>query len=348
MTPAWWAQPCPTPNLAAAEQARARQLVLTKPPGSLGVLEDVAVQLAALQGTERPAVHRVWISVFAADHGVAAEGVSAFPQAVTGEMVRNFAGGGAAISVLARSLGATLDVVNLGTVNDPGEIDGVVRAIVAPATANFCHAPAMDHAQLQAALQAGSDRITHALEAGVDLFIGGEMGIANTTAATALACALLDESPDGLAGAGTGLDSAGIAHKAAVVARALQRHAQAREPQEQLRCLGGFEIAALVGAYIAAAQSRMPVLVDGFITTAAALCAVRLNPGVRDWLLFSHRSHERGHARLLDALQARPLVDLGLRLGEGSGAAVAVPLLQAACTLHAGMATFAQAGVSRA
>ncbi|HEY0504069.1 MAG TPA: nicotinate-nucleotide--dimethylbenzimidazole phosphoribosyltransferase [Lysobacter sp.] len=348
MNPVWWIQPCPLPDALAAADARARQLMLTKPPGSLGVLEDVAVQLAALQGSERPAVQRVWISVFAADHGVAAEGVSAFPQAVTGEMVRNFAGGGAAVSVLARALGATLDVVNLGTVNDPGDIDGVARAIVAPSTANFCGHAAMDHAQLQASLQAGADRVALALEAGADLFIGGEMGIANTTAATALACALLDAGPDALVGAGTGLDAAGIARKADVVARALQRHAGVREPLEQLRCLGGFEIAALAGAYIAAAQSRIPVLVDGFIATAAALCAVRINPGVREWLLFSHRSHERGHARLLEALQARPLVDLGLRLGEGSGAAVAVPLLQLACALHAGMATFAQAGVSRA
>lgn len=322
--------------------------MLTKPPGSLGVLEDIVVQLAALQGCERPALRRVWISVFAADHGVAAEGVSAFPQAVTGEMVRNFAGGGAAISVLARALGATLDVVTLGTVNDPGEVDGVVRAVIAPSTANFCEQPAMEHAQLQAALQAGADRVAQALDAGADLFIGGEMGIANTTAATALACALLDEAPAQLAGAGTGLDGAGIARKVDVIERALRRHAGARDPLEQLRCLGGFEIAALAGAYIAAAQSRVPVLVDGFIATAAALCAVRLNPGVRDWLLFSHRSHERGHARLLDAVQARPLVDLGLRLGEGSGAAVAVPLLQMACALHANMATFAQAGVSRA
>jgi nicotinate-nucleotide--dimethylbenzimidazole phosphoribosyltransferase len=344
----WWTQPCPSPDTAASAAARARQLALTKPPGSLGVLEDVVERLAGLQGCDRPVVRGVWISVFVGDHGVAEEGVSAFPQAVTGEMVRNFAGGGAAISVLARALGARLDVVNLGTVNDPGEVDGVVRRVIAPSTANFCDRPAMEHVQLQAALQAGADRVAQALEARTELFIGGEMGIANTTSATALACALLDEAPTALAGAGTGLDGPGIARKAEVVARALQRHAGARDALEQLRCLGGFEIAALAGAYIAAAQSRIPVLVDGFITTAAALCAVRLNPGVRDWLLFSHRSQERGHARLLEALQARPLVDLRLRLGEGSGAAVAVPLLQLACTLHMEMATFAQAGVSRA
>ncbi|GAA5074048.1 nicotinate-nucleotide--dimethylbenzimidazole phosphoribosyltransferase [Lysobacter panacisoli] len=347
MTPAWWSRPCASFDTAAAGAARIRQQSLTKPPGSLGALEDIAIRLAAMQAVERPAMKRVWISVFAADHGVAAEGVSAFPQVVTGEMVRNFSSGGAAISVLARSLGARLDVVNLGTVNDPGEIRGVTRAVIAPQTANFCEAPAMTVEQLDTALRVGAERVAQALEDGADLFIGGEMGIANTTSAAALACALLGESPAMLAGAGTGLDGDGIARKIAAIERALQRHEAARDPLEQLRCVGGFEIAALTGAFVAAAQARMPVLVDGFITTAAALTAVRLNPEVRDWLLFAHRSHERGHARLLDALQAQPLLDLGLRLGEASGAAIAVPLLRLACELHSGMATFAQAGVSQ-
>ncbi len=348
MTDAWWSQPCPSPDVAAAQSAHARQGVLTKPPGSLGMLEDIAVWYAARQGSERPRVERVWISVFAADHGVAAEGVSAFPQAVTGEMVRNFIGGGAAISVLARAVGAALDVVHLGTVNDPGAIAGVHRAVIAPSTANFCDDAAMTSAQVAAAMQVGAERVALALDADADLFIGGEMGIANTTAATALACALLEESPDALAGAGTGLDDAGIAHKRAVVRRALSRHADAIDTLERLRRLGGFEIAALAGAYIAAAQARIPVLVDGFIATVAALVAVRLNAGVRDWLLFAHRSHERGHARVLAALDARPLLDLGMRLGEASGAAMAVPLLRMACALHRDMATFEQAGVSQA
>ena len=346
MNTAWWAKPAATPDRHAADAARVRQQTLTKPPGSLGRLESLAEHLAACQGVTCPKVDKVWVSVFAADHGVAEEGVSAFPQVVTGEMVRNFASGGAAISVLARMLGATLDVVNLGTVNDPGEIDGVLRAIIAPSTANFIHAPAMTREECEAALRIGAERVARAREAGADLFIGGEMGIANTTAATALACALLDESPAPLAGAGTGLDDAGIARKIAVVERALHLHADAIDPFERLRRLGGFEIAALAGACIGAAQARLPVLVDGFIVTAAVLAAVRMNPSVREWLLFSHRSRERGHARLLDALDAEPLLDLGLRLGEGSGAAVAVPLLRTACALHAGMATFAQAGVS--
>jgi len=348
MNQAWWARLCAAPDADAERLARVRQGVLTKPPGSLGRLEDLAVWCAARQGTDRPGIERVWISVFAADHGVADEGVSAFPQAVTGEMVRNFVIGGAAIAVLARQLGARLDVVNLGTVNDPGEIPGVHRVTIAPATANFCNAAAMTHEQLGAAMQAGADRVALALDHDADLFIGGEMGIGNTTTATALACALLRESPDALVGAGTGLDEAGIARKCDVVKRALARHADADEACEQLRRLGGFEIAALTGAYIAAAQSRLPVLVDGFITTVAALAAVRMNESVREWLCFSHRSHERGHARVLDALHAQPLLDLRMRLGEASGAAVAVPLLRMACALHREMATFEQAGVSRA
>lgn len=348
MIPDWLSTPCAQPDAGALQAARARQAQLTKPPGSLGQLETLAARLASLQRTPRPRADTIWISVFAADHGVATEGVSAFPQAVTGEMVRNFASGGAAISVLARALGATLDVVNLGTGNDPGDIPGVRRAIIAPSTANFCQQPAMTAPQLAAALDAGAQSVRLAQAAGAELFIGGEMGIGNTTAATALACALLQASPMELAGAGTGIDAAGIARKRAVVERALTRHAEVLAPVEQLRCLGGFEIAALVGAYIAAAQAGMPVLVDGFITTVAALTAVRIQPGVRDWLLFGHRSQERGHTVVLSAMNAEPLLDLGLRLGEASGAAAAVPLLRLACALHNGMATFAQAGVSEA
>lgn len=344
----WLSAPCAQPDVERAEAARSHQLQLTKPPGSLGTLEAVAIQLAALQRSPKPAVDRVWISVFAADHGVAEEGVSAFPQVVTGEMVRNFATGGAAISVLARSLDAKLDVVNLGTVNDPGDIPGVRRAIIAPCTANFCKGPAMTEAQLDAALTIGAQSVRDALKSEAQLFIGGEMGIANTTAAAALASALLDEPPSSLAGAGTGLNAAGIQHKVSVLERALARHVTATTALEQLRCLGGFELAALVGAYIAAAQAGLPVLVDGFISTAAALAAVSIQPDVRPWLLFSHRSKEHGHARLLMALNAEPLVDLGLRLGEASGAAAVVPLLRLACALHNGMATFEQAGVSTA
>ncbi|HEX7324191.1 MAG TPA: nicotinate-nucleotide--dimethylbenzimidazole phosphoribosyltransferase [Rhodanobacteraceae bacterium] len=348
MNHAWLFQPCPQPNVERGAAARRRQAQLTKPPGSLGRLEDLAVWLAGRQLTHPPSAERIWISVFAADHGVAEEGVSAFPQAVTGEMIRNFAHGGAAISVLARTLGATLEVVNLGVVNDPGEVTGVRRAVIAPATANFCKSSALTKVQLDTALAVGRASVELALASGAQIFIGGDMGIGNTTAATALACALLGMAPTTLVGAGTGLDAAGIAHKARVIEAALRRHARAKLPLERLRCLGGFEIAALAGAYIAAAQAGLAVLVDGFIATAAALAASRANPGTRNWLLFSHRSQEHGHAALLAALDARPLLDLGLRLGEASGAALAVPLLRLACALHNGMATFAEAGVSDA
>jgi len=335
--------------------ALARQAQLTKPPGSLGQLEALAVRLSAMQGVERPVVDHAAIAIFAADHGVAAENVSAFPQAVTGEMVKNFARGGAAISVLAKTLGARLEVVNLGTVNDPGELPGVVRAAIASSTANFAVEPAMTETQLAQALQAGRNSVLRAREHGAQIFIGGEMGIANTTSASAIACALLHESPQLLAGPGTGLDSKGVAHKAAVIQRALELHGFLPYPAggageegalDVLRHVGGFEIAALAGAYLAAAQNGVPVLVDGFISSVAALAAVRLNPDVRNWMLFAHTSAEPGHQRVLAALDAQPLLQLGMRLGEGSGAATALPLLRLACALHNGMATFAEAAVS--
>lgn len=344
----WMTEPCRVPDAAFARVATQRQATLTKPPGSLGRLEEAAILLASLQGREWPRVDRVHIAVFAADHGLAADGVSAFPQAVTGEMVRNFATGGAAIAVLASELGATLDVVDLGTVNDPGEIPGVRREIIAASTANIRRDEAMSDAQLRAALRAGRRSVERAMAGGAELFVGGEMGIGNTAVASALACALLGRTPDELTGAGTGLDDAGIARKTAIVAEVLRFHEHALSlPREALRRVGGFEIAALVGAFTAAAQRGLPVLVDGFIATVAALVAVRMQADVRPWLIFAHRSHERGHDAVLDALHAEPLLDLHMRLGEASGAAMAVPLLRMACALHGSMATFAEAGVSQ-
>ncbi len=343
----WLARPCAALNETARTAALARQGQLTKPPGALGRLEDLAVQLAAWQGAEQPVMEQVHIAIFAADHGVAEEGVSLFPQAVTAEMVRNFARGGAAISVLARQLNATLEVVNLGTVSAVEPLDGVRDERIAAGTANFARQPAMSAGQCDAALQAGRNAALRAKQQGAQLFIGGEMGIANTTSAAAIACSLLSAAPDALAGPGTGLDRAGVSHKAQVIAKALSlHHAAAGQPLEVLRCVGGFEIAGLAGAYVAAAQNGLPVLVDGFISSVAALVAVRINPALREWLLFAHTSAEPGHQRVLDALGAQPLLQLGMRLGEGSGAAAAVPLLQLACALHRGMATFAEAGVS--
>jgi nicotinate-nucleotide--dimethylbenzimidazole phosphoribosyltransferase len=341
----WWKQACRRPDAAIERAALARQALLTKPAGSLGQLETLAVTLAALQGREAPSAERVAITVFAADHGIAARGVSAFPQAVTQQMIANFADGGAAISVLARALNARLEVVDVGSVNEGPVPAGVVDARVAAGTADFSQGPAMTAAQLEQALDAGRAAIARAGQ--VDLFIAGDMGIANTSAATALACALLDALPQMLVGPGTGLDAAGVGRKAAVIAEALALHAaHLRSPDAVLARLGSFEIAAIAGSYIACAQAGVPVLVDGFIASSAALCAIHLNHAVRPWLLFAHRSAEPGHARMLAAMAACPLIDLDLRLGEASGAAVAVPLLRLACLLHNEMATFASAGVA--
>lgn len=345
MSHQWFEDPISAPDATVLAAARERQTQLTKPPGSLGRLEELGITLAAMQGVQQPRLEKIWITVFAGDHGVVAEGVSAFPQVVTAEMVRNFARGGAAISVLAREWNARLEVVNVGTVRPLEELPGVLDARVGPGTANFVHEPAMDVDRLREALAAGHDSAERAAIGGAHLFVGGEMGIGNTTSAAAVACALLGLPAAQLAGPGTGLDAAGVGRKALVIERALARHRSDR-PLEALQRLGGFEIAALTGAYLRCGQLGLPALVDGFITTAAALVAVRLRPELAAWLFFAHCSAEPGHRRLLDALEAKPLLDLGMRLGEGSGAAVAMPILRAAAALHARMATFAEAGVS--
>jgi len=330
----------------AQEQARARQRQLTKPPGSLGRLEQLAIDLAGWQGNSLPRLERVRVRVFAADHGIASEGVSAFPQVVTVEMIRNFARGGAAISVLARRAGANFRAINLGTVNPLPKADANHPAVrnlqLAPGSANICRQPAMDQPLLVAALAAGAEEAVDC-----DLFIGGEMGIANTATTAALTSALLALPATQTVGTGTGVDDVGLDRKRDAVNRALALHQpHCHSALETLRRLGGLEIAALTGAYIAAAQRGIPSLVDGYICTAAALIACRINPGVRDWLLFGHRSQEPGHQHLLAALNADPLLDLGLHLGEGSGAATALALLHSACDLHCEMATFSEADIS--
>lgn len=344
--PSCWTQQLPKPDEHSFQRAAERQQVLTKPPGSLGQLEQLAIQLAGLQGKEHPTIDPVRITVFAGDHGVCEEGVSAFPQEVTAQMIANFASGGAAISVMAKHLGASLEVVNLGTVGEVSVLPGVRDEQIAPATANLAVTSAMTETQVCAALASGDAAAERAASAGCRLFIGGDMGIGNTTSAAALACALLEASPEALVGPGTGLDLAGVSHKSAVVSRALKRHGNNTDPLSVLASLGGFEIAALAGAILGCAARSVPVLVDGFIVSVAALVAVRQQPELRNWLLFAHRSAEPGHQTVLEALDAKPLLDLGMRLGEGSGAAVAVPLLRAACALHNGMASFADAGVS--
>ncbi len=338
--------PIAPPDAVFYQRALDRQAQLTKPPGSLGMLEQLAVKLAALQRRDDPQIENIHISIFAADHGIAAEGVSAFPQAVTAEMVKNFAVGGAAVNVLARQVNAHFEVVDVGLLK-PVDLLSVIRQRAAAGTKNFKIKPAMTEAQLEIALAAGRAAVSRALAARADIFIGGEMGIANTCSASAMTAALLDVPVADITGAGTGLNAGQIRHKAAVIAQALQTHRQRlTTPLAVLQTLGGFEIAALAAAYISAAQQSLPVLVDGFISSVAALLAARINPDCQSWFFYGHRSGEKGHQRVLAALAAEPILQLGMRLGEASGAVMAVPVLQMACRLHNEMATFTQAHVS--
>ena len=347
MFPEWVYADCPAISLRHRDTALARQGELTKPAGALGRLETLAVELAALQHTDRPSADQVPITIFAGDHGIAAQGVSAYPQAVTIAMMANFAGGGAAISVLARELGSQLEVVDAGTLAE-APLPGVVTDKPRRGSRDFSKQAALEAAEVAFGLGCGQRAVARASMQKPDLLIFGEMGIGNTTTAATVAAALLGTEPDLMAGNGTGLDSAGRAHKAQVIAAALSHHgfgASDVSVERVLCAVGGLEIAAIAGAIIAAAHSGIPVLVDGFIVSVAALSAVRLNPSCRPYLLFSHRSSEQGHRLLLKALDAHPLLDLDLRLGEGSGAALAVPILRLACALHNRMATFSEAAV---
>jgi nicotinate-nucleotide--dimethylbenzimidazole phosphoribosyltransferase len=345
MLPDWITQKCPEISADHREAAIARQAQLTKPTGALGRLEQLAIELAGLQATERPRAARVPIIIFAGDHGVVAQGVSAYPQAVTIAMMANFASGGAAISVLARELGSTLEVVDAGTLAEAA-MPGIVMDKPRHGTRDFSIESALTPAELAFAFEAGQRAVTRAQANQPDLLIFGEMGIGNTTTSAAIAAGLLGISAEEIAGSGTGVDAAGRAHKARVIDAAIARHGVAGAPAENILCaVGGLEIAAISGAIVAAAQARIPVLIDGFIVSVAALAAVRLNPSCQPFLLPSHQSAEQGHRLVLRALNAQPLISLDLRLGEGSGAAIALPLVRSACALHNDMATFAQANV---
>ena len=343
----WINQPLAALNDSAKERGLERQGQLTKPPGSLGSLEAMAVRLCAMQGVDKPNVDNAQVVVFAGDHGIAAEGVSAFPQVVTGEMVKNFSRGGAAICALARQNNAAFEVVNLGTVVDLSTMENIVDNTIMAGTDNFSQQPAMTLAQLAQAMAAGKAAVDRAADNGVTLFIGGDMGIANTTAATALAAWATGESVTALVGPGTGLDAQGVAHKGQVIEAALAKHASAMiSPVDALRHVGGLEIAALTGAYIRAAQVGMAILVDGFITTSAAILAAKIQPQITGWMFFAHASAEPGHQAMMASIGAETILDLGMRLGEGSGAGVALSILKSACVTHNEMATFAEASVS--
>lgn len=326
--------------------AQARQDQLTKPRGALGRLESLSIQLAGMTGQTVPRLAHKVVLVMAGDHGVAAEGVSAYPQSVTGQMVLNFLAGGAAINVLARQNNVRVVVADLGVAAPLPRRPGLVDAKIGAGTANLAHGPAMSREQAQRALQAGAELAAREIAAGLDILGVGEMGIGNTTPAAAVAAALTGQDPAQVVGRGTGLDDAALAHKVDIVRQALA--ANRPDPNDGLDLLakvGGFEIGGLAGAMLAAAAQRRPVMVDGFITTAAAMIAVTLNPALKPYLIAAHRSAEPGHDAMLAWLGLEPLLDLGMRLGEGTGAVLGMGLADAAGRILAEMATFGEAGV---
>ncbi|NOC90319.1 nicotinate-nucleotide--dimethylbenzimidazole phosphoribosyltransferase [Ruegeria sp. HKCCD6604] len=316
----------PGPDATAAQGAAERNGQLTKPPGALGRLEDLAIWYAGWRGDARPQIAAPQVIVFAGNHGVTAQGVSAFPSEVTVQMVMNFEHGGAAINQLARAAGATMDVHALDLDNP---------------TADFTQAPAMTEAELLDALRTG----WQAVDPQADLLVVGEMGIGNTTPAAAIACALFGGDAADWTGRGTGVDDAGLTNKTRVVAEGVALH-KSEDGLEILRCLGGREIAAMAGAIVAARILRIPVILDGFICTAAAACLWRLSDTALDHAVAGHQSAEAAHGAVLAKLGKEPLLSLGLRLGEGSGGALAINILKSAVACHSGMATFAEAGVS--
>jgi nicotinate-nucleotide--dimethylbenzimidazole phosphoribosyltransferase len=337
----------PSLDQACMAAARARQDTLTKPQGSLGRLEELSIQLAGIYGQPIPSIKGKVIIVMAGDHGVVAEGVSAFPQEVTAQMVLNFLRGGAAINVLARQAGARISVVDMGVAAEmPPHPDLIVRK-VAPGTSNMAIGPAMTRAQAEQAIQAGIEIVEAEIERGLDVVGTGEMGIGNTTPSAAIAAALTGKSPAQIAGRGTGLDDAGLKHKIAVIERALAvNQPNPEDGLDVLAKVGGFEIGGLAGLIIGAAAHRKAVVIDGFISTAAAMIAVSLCPQVKPYLIAAHRSKENGHGIMLEWLGLKPLLDLDLCLGEGTGAALAFPILEASLAILREMATFGEAGVS--
>jgi nicotinate-nucleotide--dimethylbenzimidazole phosphoribosyltransferase len=343
----------PTPDAQAETAARERQTQLTKPPGALGRLEELACWFAGRLRSPTPEMPRCEIFVFAGDHGVATRGVSAFPQAVTLAMLANFAHGGAAINVLAALEGCRIEVVDVGVASSDAPPAGIRNERIRRGSRDLVSGPALTLEEVAAALAVGARCASEALQRGAQLLIAGEMGIANTTSAACLICAYTGAWPARVVGRGTGVDDAGLERKVAAVQAALQRAkgerdsitAPVAEGVSILAQLGGFEIAAMAGFYLETARRGIPVLLDGYISAAAALAAVAIDPAVRGWMLASHASAEPGHAVALAALQLEPLIGLGLRLGEGSGAALTLPIIRAALALHGKMATFAEAAI---
>lgn len=320
----------------------------TKPPGALGLLEPLALQIAALQQQERLSLNRPVMLVFAADHGIARYGVSIAPQSVTGQMVENFVAGGAAVNVFCRQLGWQLQIIDAGIVSplSPQAAQQVTDCRLGRGTQAFHLEPAMSVSQVEQGFALAKQLVAQHFQAGSNVIGFGEMGIGNTSAASALMSAMTGLAVTQCVGRGTGVDDKTLQLKTRLIEQALQRHRDAVTPLEQLACLGGFEIVLLTGSMLAAAERGMLVVVDGFIATAAAMVALRLYPQSCDYLVFSHQSGESGHGTMLKQLQVRALLQLDMRLGEGSGAALALPLLQAAVAFYNDMASFADAGVA--
>jgi nicotinate-nucleotide--dimethylbenzimidazole phosphoribosyltransferase len=332
------------PDPALADVARRRLDSLTKPPGSLGRLEELAIRVVEITGRPMPTIQTPVIFTLAGDHGVVEEGVSAYPQAVTAEMVENFARGGAGVNVLARQVGARVIVADFGVAAPRPAPPGVLERRIASGTRNMTRGPAMTREETLEAIATGAALVD---DAGPDCVGTGEMGIGNTTAASALTAALTGADPAAVTGRGTGVDDAGWGRKVDAVRRALAvNRPDAADPFGVLAAVGGLEIAGLAGVVLGSAARRVPVVLDGFIATAAALVAVRLAPAADAYLVAAHRSTEPGHARLLQALGLVPCLDLGMRLGEGTGAALGIGLLRAALACYREMATFKEAGVS--
>jgi nicotinate-nucleotide--dimethylbenzimidazole phosphoribosyltransferase len=332
---------------AAMRAASVRQETLTKPPGSLGRLEEISIRVAGITGRPRPMIRDKVILIIAGDHGVVAEGVSAYPQAVTAQMVLNFLNGGAAINVLARHIDARVVIVDMGMAVDLSPYPGLIVKKIALGTANIALGAAMTRAQAIQAIEAGVEVVTQEINHGLGLLALGDMGIGNTTPSAAIAATLTGCPPVDFVGRGTGVDDLGLQRKLKAVERALKVNSP--DPADALDVLskvGGFEIAGIIGAILAAAARRAPVVVDGFISTAAAMLAVILQPRVREYLFAGHCSQELGHRRMMDWLGLEPILDLQMRLGEGTGAALASSLIEAACKSLVEMATFAEAGVA--
>lgn len=328
------------------ERAFRRLDSLAKPRRSLGHLEELAARYVALRHGIEPLMGRKQVFVFVGDHKVVEEGVSAYPAQVTGLMVQNFLRGGAAINVLARQAGAKVEVLDIGMAADVGRPRGLVRRNVKRGTDNIAKGPAMTTGQALQAIEAGIERAERACRRGVTMVATGDMGIGNTTPAAALMAAFLRVPPAEVAGPGTGLDAKGVRHKAQVIEKALAVNAsRLGNPLETLAAVGGLEIAGICGLCIGGAALRMAVLVDGYISTAGALAALRICPAVKDYLFFSHRSAEPGHQKFFEQEKARPILDLGMRLGEGTGAAIAMQILEDAVAIYTEMATFAEAGI---